>query len=122
MGKVMRVRRKRRLREEALKPFAFGAVAVTAIATLALVSHSVGDKTMTNCEVSFASNLFNTSAPSSVHTSCGYVYVNNHLKNGLVNPASVIAMNEAVHSGKPLTIKATGFAGVSLAYEITPSE
>lgn len=105
-----------------MKPFIFGAVAVSSIVTLTLVSHSVGDKTMTDCKVSFASNPFNNTAPSSVHTSCGYVYVNSHLKNGLVNPAAITAMNEAVHSGKPLTIKATGFAGVNIAYEIIPSK
>jgi len=102
--------------------FAFGTIVIVSIASMGAITQSVGDKTLTNCEVNFASNPFDNPAPSSVQTSCGYVYINSHFKNGIGNPDAITAMNKAVHSGKPLTIKATGFAGINLAYEITASE
>lgn len=101
---------------------ATAAVLVTAVTAVGVSMHVVDDRTMTNCEVSFASNPFNNPKPSSVYTSCGYVYINAHQKNGIGNINAITEMNKAVHSGQPLTIKATGFAGIAVAYEITTTK
>lgn len=95
-------------------------IMVITIASLGLASQTVNDRTMENCTVNFASQPFNIPGKSSVFTSCGYVYVDGHLNNGLdIN--KITKMNEALHSGKPVDIKATGFIFAS-AYEITVSK
>lgn len=83
-------------------------------------SQFVNDHTLKNCTVNFASQPFNLPAKSAVWTSCGFVNLNAHWKNGL-NLGKMTEMNEALHSGKPVDIKVTGFL-VSSAYEITVSK
>lgn len=92
-------------------------IMVITISSLGIASQTVNDRTMENCTVNFASNPFNIPGKSSVMTSCGYVYVDGHFKNGL-NLNKITEMNEALHSGKNVDIKATGFLFAS-AYEIT---
>lgn len=104
-----------------MSKFAIAAtVMVIAVSGIGIASQNVNDRTMENCTVDFASNPFNNTAQSSVYTSCGYVFVSSHSKNGW-NPEKVIQMNEAIHSGQPLTIKGTGI-GFTSAYEITVSK
>lgn len=93
---------------------------ILAVIGFGMTNQLVNDRTMENCTVYTASNLFNTPAQSSLTTSCGYVYINSHIKNGFINPDAITKMNEAVHSGKPVNIKATGF--IASAYEITVSK
>jgi hypothetical protein len=100
----------------------FAAVVFSIVASVGIANQNMDDRTMEHCKVSFASNPFDNPAPSSVQTSCGYVYINAHQKNGFGNPDAITRMNAAIHSGKPLTIKATGIAGLALAYEITPEQ
>ena len=96
------------------------AVMVIAVSSLGIASQNVNDRTMENCTVDFASNPFNNAGKSSVMTSCGYVFIAAHTKNGF-NLDKITKMNEALHSGKPVTIKGTGL-GFTSAYEITVSE
>lgn len=96
------------------------AALVIAVVGIGSVNQVVNDRVMENCTVNFASNPFDTMGKSSVLTSCGYVYVTAHTKNGLDFNA-VTEMNRALHSGQPVDIKATGFLFAS-AYEITVSK
>lgn len=100
--------------------FSGGVLLIAAVIGFAGLNQVVDDRTMTNCTVNFTSNPFNNSGQASVQTSCGYVYVNSHQKNGFINPDAITRMNEALHSGKPVDIKATGF--IASAYEITVSK
>lgn len=100
--------------------FVAGLILISSVAGFGIVNQNVDDRTMKNCIVNFTSNPFANSAPASVQTSCGYVYVNSHMKNGAINPGAITKMNEALTSGKPVDIKATGF--IAAAYEITISE
>lgn len=93
---------------------------VITVSAMGITSQTVNDRTMTNCTVDFASNPFNNAGKSSVMTSCGYVFVAAHTKNGM-SLDRITKMNEALHSGKPVTIKGTGIGLIS-AYEITVSE
>lgn len=101
-----------------MKKFGISAtVMLIAVAGFGLTSQVANDRTMENCTVNFSSNPFNNVGKSSVLTSCGYVYVAAHTKNGL-NFNAITEMNEALHSGKRVNIKATGI-GIASAYEIT---
>lgn len=102
------------------KFFTGATVMVIAVTGFGISSQVTNDRNMKNCTVNFASNPFNNVGKSSVLTSCGYVYVAAHSKNGL-DFGAITEMNEALHSGKPVDIKATGI-GFAAAYEITISK
>lgn len=106
--------------KEEMKFFSVAAVMVVLVTTMGITSQTVNDRTMENCTVDFKSNPFNNAGKSSVYTSCGYVYVASHMKNGM-SLDKITKMNEALNSGKPVDIKATGFVFAS-AYEITVSK
>lgn len=100
--------------------FTSGAVLILAVVGIGMSNQMVNEKTMEDCTVHFTTNPFPTTAQATVQTSCGQVYINSHLKNGLFNPGAITKMNEAVLSGKPVDIKSTGF--FPAAYEITISK
>lgn len=103
------------------KFFTGGAALALVVLGFGISNQFINDHTMKNCTVQFASNPFNTPSKSTVNTSCGYVYLDFHMKNGgPTNPDALVKMNEAVHSGKPVDIKATGL--IPAAYEITVSK
>jgi hypothetical protein len=88
-----------------------------------LANETLGDRTMTNCTVSSPNSALHGWTDLPIKTSCGDVYISRHLKNSFgANPYAVTEMRNALASGKPVTIRATGITGLLMAYEITPTE
>jgi hypothetical protein len=102
---------------------ALSVVLFVVIVTLGFLNQNMGDRTVTNCTVSSPQSVENHWSKLPIETSCGYVYIYGHTKNSYgARPYAAIEMRNALASGKPLTIKATGITGMLMAYEITPSE
>lgn len=102
-----------------MKKFSLAAIVmILTVLSFGIINQNVDDRTLTGCKVSFMSNPFANTAPANAITSCGNVYVGAHMGKDLLNPGKIADMNDALLSGKTVTIKATGI-GILAAYDIT---